>query len=140
MAAEYVSRASLDLVLRHVEGARDPLPGAHGHYVLPALRALAPHRTSIFGHIGDGNLHFNLLPPSGQDFEPFRAAAGDELTGSLHELVASLGGSFSAEHGVGVLKVAELERYETPVSLALMRTLKRALDPDGTMNPGKLLR
>ena len=221
VAAEYVSRASLDLVLRHVEGARDPLPGAHGHYVLlelasadepgslraavervvaagleagevvdavlaesgaqraalwrlrervpeaerreggalkhdvavrisrlaelleraePALRALAPHRTSIFGHIGDGNLHFNLLPPSGQDFEPFRAAAGDELTGSLHELVASLGGSFSAEHGVGVLKVAELERYETPVSLALMRTLKRALDPDGTMNPGKLLR
>jgi FAD/FMN-containing dehydrogenase len=57
----------------------------------------------------------------------------------VHGLTANLGGSFSAEHGVGILKVGELARYESPVALSLMRTLKRALDPHGIMNPGKLL-
>jgi D-lactate dehydrogenase (cytochrome) len=57
----------------------------------------------------------------------------------VHDLAASLGGSFSAEHGIGILKVGELARYESPAALALMRTLKTALDPRGIMNPGKLL-
>jgi FAD/FMN-containing dehydrogenase len=108
--------------------------------VEPALRAIAPHRVSVFGHIGDGNLHLNLLPPAGQDVDALRASAGERLTACVHDAAASLGGSFSAEHGVGVLKVGELERYESPVALALMRALKRALDPDGLMNPGKVLR
>ena len=95
---------------------------------------------SVFGHIGDGNLHLNLLPPVGQSLEALRAAAGERLTACVHDAAAELGGSFSAEHGVGVLKVRELERYEPAVALALMRTLKRALDPDGLMNPGKMLR
>jgi FAD/FMN-containing dehydrogenase len=105
----------------------------------PALTAIAPHRLSIYGHIGDGNLHFNVLPPPGQSVEAFRAAAGEALSKCVHDIAAELGGSFSAEHGVGILKVAELARYASPEALALMRTLKRALDPRGIMNPGKML-
>jgi len=108
--------------------------------VEPALRAIAPHRVSVFGHIGDGNLHLNLLPPVGQSLAELRASAGERLTACVHDVAAALGGSFSAEHGIGALKVRELERYEPPAALALMRTLKRALDPDGMMNPGKVLR
>ncbi|HLF09914.1 MAG TPA: FAD-binding oxidoreductase [Gammaproteobacteria bacterium] len=221
VSAEYVSRRSLDLVLKHVEGARDPLDTAHPHYVLLelasadqdavlrdklervlvsaldegeveggviaesgqqraalwllrervpeaerraggcvkhdvsvrisnlprfieraelALEKIAPHRLSIFGHIGDGNLHFNLLPPAGRSIDEFRAGPAAALSSCVHDLAAELGGSFSAEHGVGILKVSELERYQSPEALALMRTLKHALDPKGIMNPGKVLR
>jgi FAD/FMN-containing dehydrogenase len=94
---------------------------------------------SVYGHIGDGNLHFNVLPPRGQGVDAFRAAHGAALSSCVHDLTASLDGSFSAEHGVGILKVAELARYESPVALATMRALKGALDPRGIMNPGKLL-
>jgi FAD/FMN-containing dehydrogenase len=106
----------------------------------PALSRVAPHRSSVYGHIGDGNLHFNLLPPAGQTLAAFRDGPGGELSACVHEIAASLGGSFSAEHGVGVLKTAELERYKTKEALTLMRTLKTALDPRGIMNPGKMLR
>ena len=220
VSAEYVCRRSLELVLRHVEGARDPLGSPFEHYVLlelasadadDALRTklvrvleagleagdiadgtiaeseaqrralwqlrervpeaerrdggsvkhdisvrisclpefmaraerelarLAPHRLSVYGHIGDGNLHCNVLPPAGQSIEAFRAAAGEALTACVHDLAAGLDGSFSAEHGVGILKKPELARYESPTALELMRTLKAALDPHGIMNPGKLL-
>jgi D-lactate dehydrogenase (cytochrome) len=221
VSAEYVSRRSLELVLRHVEGARDPLDAAREHYVLlelasadaedalraklerilatgvaagdvvdgtiaesggqraalwrlrervpeaernnggsvkhdvsvriaqipefiaraqPALAAIAPHRLSIYGHIGDGNLHFNLLPPDGQTVAEFRDGPASVLSACIHDLAAELGGSFSAEHGVGLLKVPELERYKSKEALTLMRTLKNALDPHGLMNPGKMLR
>lgn len=220
VSAEYVSRAALELVLRHIEAARDPLDAPYPHYVLLELASgddehvlrealerilergmeageivdgalaesgaqrdafwllreqvpeaerraggavkhdisvriadiprflelaeaeLAPlpaHRLSIYGHIGDGNLHYNLLPPAGQPFEAFRDTAGASLSQAVHELAARLGGSFSAEHGIGVLKKAELERYRAPGALKLMRALKRAVDPNGIMNPGKLL-
>jgi D-lactate dehydrogenase (cytochrome) len=105
----------------------------------PALAAVAPHRLSIFGHIGDGNLHVNLLPPAGQSIETFLTASAEALSACVHDLAAELGGSFSAEHGVGVLKVQELRRYKSPAALALMRTLKGALDPHAIMNPGKVL-
>jgi FAD/FMN-containing dehydrogenase len=220
VSAEYVSRRSLELVLRHVDGARDPLGSPAEHYLLlelasadaddtlqekltrvletglaageildgtlaeseaqrrslwllreripeaerrgggsvkhdvsvriarlaefiaraePALEAIAPHRLSIYGHIGDGNLHFNVLPPQGQGTDAFRAAHGAALSSCVHDLAAALGGSVSAEHGVGILKVADLARYESPVALATMRALKSALDLHGIMNPGKLL-
>ncbi len=220
VSAEYVSRRSLELVLRHVEGARDPLGSAAEHYLLlelasadadealraklervlaaglgageivdgtlaeseaqrravwvlreripeaerrdggsvkhdvsvrigsipefleraePALSRIAAQRLSIYGHIGDGNLHFNVLPPAGQSIDEFRVRAAAAVSERVHDLAAELGGSFSAEHGVGILKAGELARYESPVALALMRTLKRALDPRGIMNPGKLL-
>ncbi len=105
----------------------------------PALAAIAPHRLSIYGHIGDGNLHFNALPPAGQSIDEFRAGPAEALSTCVHDLAASLGGSFSAEHGVGILKVHELQRYQPPVAVELMRALKHALDPHGIMNPGKML-
>ena len=74
----------------------------------PALRAIAPYRPSVYGHIGDGNLHFNLRPPPGQTLEEFRVGSADVLTRCVHDLTAALGGSFSAEHGVGILKIGEL--------------------------------
>jgi FAD/FMN-containing dehydrogenase len=105
----------------------------------PALAAIAPHRLSVYGHIGDGNVHFNLLPPAGQTLEAFGAQAADALSRCVHDLAAELGGSFSAEHGIGILKAHELERYKSPEALRLMRALKKALDPKGIMNPGKVL-
>jgi FAD/FMN-containing dehydrogenase len=92
-----------------------------------------------YGHIGDGNLHFNLSPRTPADGERLLAQAAS-VQRAIHDLVREFGGSFSAEHGVGRLKVAELERYADPTELALMRAVKRALDPHGIMNPGKVLR
>jgi len=91
-----------------------------------------------FGHLGDGNIHFNLNQPPGSDREAF-LARWPEIAGAVHELVAELGGSFSAEHGIGALKTAELARYRGGVELALMRRIKACLDPRDLMNPGKLL-
>jgi len=219
VSAEYVSRAALELVFKHVFDTRDPLDTPYEHYVLlelasaesdaclravleriletaleageiedgviagssqqrdslwalresipeaekhaggsvkhdisvrlsqiPAfmrdaeavLSAIAPHRLSLFGHIGDGNLHCNLLPPTGSSLPAFTDAAGN-LSAAVYELANRLGGSFSAEHGVGVLKRDELERFTAPAALDLMRSLKRSMDPKGIMNPGKVV-
>jgi FAD/FMN-containing dehydrogenase len=96
-------------------------------------------RLVAYGHVGDGNLHFNLNQALGADRAAF-LARGDTVKRAIHELVKDFGGSFSAEHGIGRLKVGELERYASPVELDLMRTIKRALDPKGILNPGKVLR
>ncbi len=216
---EYVSRASLDLVLGHVEGVVDPLDRVYDHYVLlemsaavaqgslrelmehaleagmasgdvldgaiaesgpqrsglwklresipeaekkhggaikhdvsvlisriPEYLASAPARVaaitdchlSVYGHIGDGNLHYNLLPPAGSDPEHFRKRWAVPVSQAVHGLAAEMDGSFSAEHGVGKLKKGELQRLKDPVDLAAMRAIKQALDPRGIMNPGKL--
>jgi D-lactate dehydrogenase (cytochrome) len=104
------------------------------------LGQIAPGaRLVAYGHIGDGNLHFNLGFPAGTDGESVRQRAG-EVRRAVHELVASYRGSFSAEHGIGRYKVPELERYEDPVALAVMRRIKHLLDPACIMNPGKVLR
>jgi len=220
VSAEYISRASLELVLQTIEGVRDPLDVPHGHYLLlelasaetdtelrevlegilergledgeiedgvlaesgqqrnslwrlretipeaerrdggslkhdisvrisripefleraeQALGSVAPHRLSVFGHVGDGNLHYNLLPAAGETWDAFKDRSAAALSDAVHDLAVELDGSFSAEHGIGVLKRGELEKYESPVALELMRTLKRALDPSGIMNPGKLV-
>jgi len=217
VAAEYVSRASLDLVLANVASVRDPFNVQYEHYFLLELAGslsesvlremleglletglasglindgvlaqsnaqrdalwrlretipeaergagtsvkhdisvpistipeflsaaserlgnVAEHRLSVFGHVGDGNLHYNLMPPSGRDC--FDEGQADALTDALYEHIATIGGSFSAEHGVGILKRAELARYQSSVSLNLMRRIKSILDPNGIMNPGKL--
>jgi len=96
-------------------------------------------RLVAYGHVGDGNLHFNISQSAGSDRERFLGRA-DSVRCAVHELVHEFGGSFSAEHGIGRLKVGELERYASPVELALMRAVKRAFDPHGIMNPGKVLR
>jgi D-lactate dehydrogenase (cytochrome) len=104
------------------------------------LERLVPGaRLVCYGHLGDGNLHFNLSAPEGADAAAF-LARGAEVRRAVHDLVAACRGSFSAEHGIGQDKVAELERYEDPVALELMLGIKRLLDPRGIMNPGKVLR
>ncbi|QJE02551.1 FAD-binding oxidoreductase [Massilia forsythiae] len=91
-----------------------------------------------FGHLGDGNLHYNIAPPAGIAHDDFLLRQ-DEVNRIVHDSVVAFGGSISAEHGIGALKRGELARYKSPVELGLMRALKAALDPLGIMNPGKIL-
>ncbi|SEA18621.1 FAD-binding oxidoreductase [Rubrimonas cliftonensis] len=95
-------------------------------------------RVNCFGHVGDGNLHFNVFPPDGATREDFAGLAG-AVTRAVHDLVDALGGSVSAEHGLGRLKADELVRYGDPAKLRAMRAIKAALDPAGVMNPGAVL-
>jgi D-lactate dehydrogenase (cytochrome) len=96
-------------------------------------------RLVSYGHVGDGNLHFNLNQAPGADRAAFLAREAP-VKRAIHDLARDFGGSFSAEHGIGRLKVGELERYAPPVELDLMRAIKHALDPNGILNPGKVLR
>ncbi|MBO34381.1 MAG: hypothetical protein CMM74_15635 [Rhodospirillaceae bacterium] len=98
---------------------------------LPGIRVCA------FGHIGDGNIHFNLTQPVDSDKEAF-IAQWEELNRIVHDFVVELGGSISAEHGIGLVKKKELAHYADETKLKLMRTIKQALDPDILMNPGKI--
>jgi FAD/FMN-containing dehydrogenase len=91
-----------------------------------------------YGHAGDGNLHFNVSQRAGTETQTFLAHEAF-LKRAMHDLVASLKGTFSAEHGIGQLKVQELARYAQPEELAAMRSIKQALDPRGILNPGKVL-
>ncbi len=91
-----------------------------------------------YGHLGDGNLHFNINQRPGYQIAQLQAVE-PKLRRAVHDFVKELGGSFSAEHGIGQLKVFELERYANPVELELMRRVKQAFDPNGIMNPGKVL-
>lgn len=95
-------------------------------------------RVVCFGHIGDGNLHYNLSFPKSGDNAALMARAG-EVNSCVHDLVHRMGGSISAEHGLGQLKRIEIRRYKGPVELQLMRSVKQAIDPRGLMNPGKVL-
>ncbi|MGH6661997.1 MAG: FAD-binding oxidoreductase [Rhodospirillales bacterium] len=105
----------------------------------PAVeKAVKGVRVVAFGHLGDGNLHFNLSQPEGADAKTFTGER-ERINHIVHDIAARLGGSFSAEHGIGKLKRDELRRYRSAEELALMRTLKCALDPRGIMNPGKVL-
>jgi FAD/FMN-containing dehydrogenase len=220
-AFELISRNCLELVLKHIPGTRDPLPGRNEWYVLTeladshagdALRqeleraleaamddglvldvAIAESRSQgqalwkiretipeaakgeaamlyrhdiavavsaiprfireardalearfpgahliCFGHLGDGNLHYNVFIP-GRARADAAAREAHDVTDLVYDLVETYGGSFSAEHGVGLAKVAELRRYKSSVELELMRSIKRTLDPKGLMNPGKVL-
>jgi FAD/FMN-containing dehydrogenase len=220
-AFELISRACLELVLRHIPGTRDPLAQPHEWYVLTELadsqtgdtlrqeleraleealasglvldatlaesggqsQALWRIRESIpeaargeagmlyrhdisvavsavpefvreagpeldkrfpgaqvicFGHLGDGNLHYNVFIP-GRSRSDAAAREAHDVTDLVYDLVQRYGGSFSAEHGIGLAKVKELVRYKSPLELELMRAIKRTLDPEGIMNPGKVL-
>jgi FAD/FMN-containing dehydrogenase len=104
-----------------------------------ALRAEFPEvRIVCFGHIGDGNLHYNLSRPETQSNGEFIART-DAVNRIVHDLVHELGGSISAEHGLGQLKRAEVLRYKSATEMDLMRAVKHAIDPRGLMNPGKVL-
>ncbi len=220
-AFELISRACLDLVMKHIPGVRDPLSTPHQWYVLTELGDSSPGNTlrdalesaleqslekqlvidatlaenhgqsqalwrireSIpeaarnesgmlyrhdiavavgaipafirdgqaalekhfkgtniicFGHLGDGNLHYNTYVEGRMRNDPVACNAND-VTTVIYDIVKQYKGSFSAEHGIGMAKVEELVRYKDPIEIDLMRTVKRALDPLGIMNPGKVL-
>ncbi|MDO5641699.1 MAG: FAD-binding oxidoreductase [Paracoccus sp. (in: a-proteobacteria)] len=102
------------------------------------IAGMGDMRINCFGHLGDGNLHFNVFPARGRtrsDYEALRPA----VQRAVHEMVVARGGSFSAEHGVGRLKAGDLARWADPARLAAMRAIKAALDPAGIMNPGAVL-
>jgi len=100
--------------------------------ILPGIRPVP------FGHMGDGNVHFNLSQPIGMDSAAY-LARWDEFNKIVHDIVAHLGGSISAEHGLGRMKRSEITRYKSALEMGLMRAVKQALDPKGIMNPGKLV-
>lgn len=100
--------------------------------VIPSIRAVP------FGHMGDGNIHFNFSQPIGADGKAFMAQ-DDALHAAIYDIVLRLGGSFSAEHGIGQLKTSLLRQHKDPVALEMMRAIKQALDPNGILNPGKML-
>jgi FAD/FMN-containing dehydrogenase len=217
---ELMSRRSIDFVLAHLPGSRDPLAGQHDWYVLlevssgrsdteardlveaifvdaseaglvedgmmaetieqaralwdirhaipdmqgfeggsikhdvsvpvdamPELIARGIERVTAmipgirpvpFGHVGDGNIHFNFTQPEGMDKAAF-LARWEEVNAAVHEIVGELGGSISAEHGIGQLKRALLPQFKSAVEIDLMRKIKATLDPNGILNPGKVL-
>jgi len=102
------------------------------------LRAYPGIRMVTFGHLGDGNLHYNVSPPDGGVPEAFMRELG-AVNRIVHDAVARFGGSISAEHGLGQLKRGEILRYKSAIEIELMRSIKRTLDPHGIMNPGKVL-
>lgn len=220
-ACEYMNRTTLDFVLRHAPGCRDPLSGPHPHYVLIELTspraegdlngvleqtlaqaisdglvgdavtarsaaqgralwrlreeasdaqkpegasikhdvsvplgrvpafltratlaceaAMPGLRVAAFGHVGDGNIHFNLSQPIGADRAAF-LGQWSRFNRIVHDIVAELEGSFSAEHGIGRLKLDEMAHYKTPLDLELMGRLKQAFDPAWLLNPGAVVR
>ena len=92
-----------------------------------------------FGHLGDGNIHFNISQPEGVEPRTFLARLS-EVTACIHDMVHRYQGSISAEHGIGQAKVDEITRYKSAAELEAMRAIKRALDPNNIMNPGKVVR
>jgi FAD/FMN-containing dehydrogenase len=112
-----------DFIARATAAVEDRLPGV---------------RPVPFGHIGDGNVHFNLSQPVAMDKAAF-LDLWDEMNAIVHGIVREMGGSISAEHGVGQLKRDEIAATKSPVEMELMRSLKRALDPKGILNPGKVV-
>ena len=112
------------------------------HFIAEASRLCEAHmpgiRVCAFGHMGDGNIHFNLSQPEGMDKAAY-LATWEDFNRLVHDLVAELHGSISAEHGIGILKREELPLYKDKVALDLMAAVKKAVDPRGLANPGKVL-
>lgn len=102
------------------------------------LAKIGDMRVNCFGHLGDGNLHFNAFPAAGKDRKDY-AELRDDIQSCVHDLVVEMNGSISAEHGIGRLKTADLAHYGDAGKLAAMRAIKGALDPHGIMNPGAVL-
>ena len=96
-------------------------------------------RLCAFGHVGDGNMHYNPVRPLAWELARYRQER-ERINRIVHDIVVDLGGSISAEHGIGQSRLAGLEHYKEPAELAMMRAVKRALDPKGIMNPGKVVR
>ncbi|MBE7369891.1 FAD-binding oxidoreductase [Ramlibacter pallidus] len=102
-------------------------------------REIAGVRLVNFGHLGDGNLHYNVQAPEGGDMQAFLRDQEERVNALVFEQVRRFDGSISAEHGIGTLKAAKLPHHKSPVALGMMRALKKALDPQGILNPGRVL-
>jgi FAD/FMN-containing dehydrogenase len=106
--------------------------------IMESNYSVARPRLSIFGHIGEGNLHINILPAVGVKADRFKLEM-KSLSQCVEDAAVAVGGSFSAEHGIGQSRIEKLARYRGGVDIALMKAIKAALDPEGLMNPGKIL-
>ncbi|SMQ60085.1 4-phosphoerythronate dehydrogenase (FAD-dependent) [Devosia lucknowensis] len=116
------------------------VPALIGQGVTAAETLVPGIRPVPFGHMGDGNIHFNFSMPVGADPKAFMAEFDEAVHAVIYDVVLKLGGSVSAEHGIGQLKVDLLRQVKDPVALDMMRAIKTALDPKGILNPGKMLR
>ncbi|EGD59183.1 FAD linked oxidase-like protein [Novosphingobium nitrogenifigens DSM 19370] len=109
-------------------------------FAVPFFESEFPGTTAVgFGHLGDGNIHFHVLAPAGSDGPSWEAGDGKAISRKVHDLVTQWGGSISAEHGIGQMKRDELARLGDPAALHVLRAVKAALDPQGLLNPGKLI-
>ena len=115
------------------------IPAFVAHTDALLQREIPGVRLVTFGHLGDGNLHYNVQAPAEGDAKAFLRDREADANHWVYEAVAEFGGSFSAEHGIGSLKADKLEKYQSPVALTMMRAIKNALDPQGIMNPGRVL-
>ncbi|WP_121119680.1 FAD-binding oxidoreductase [Croceibacterium ferulae] len=109
-------------------------------HAVPLTEARFPGTTAIaFGHLGDGNVHYHVIAPPGSERAAWEGGEGKVISAFVHDLVTEWDGTISAEHGIGQMKADELVRLADPVQVAMMRAVKQALDPQGLLNPGKLL-
>ncbi len=135
-----LAQAEEGLNIKHDISVQIPRIPAFVEYADALLQREIPGvRLVNFGHLGDGNLHYNVQAPADGDPKAFLREQEDRVNHLVYEAVAQFGGSFSAEHGVGELKVDKLQKYQSPVALSMMRAIKGALDPQGLMNPGRVL-
>jgi len=135
-----LAQAEEGLNIKHDISVQIPRIPAFVAYADELLQREIPGvRLVNFGHLGDGNLHYNVQAPADGDAKAFLRDQEARVNDLVYEAVAKFGGSFSAEHGVGALKVDKLEQYQSPVALTMMRAIKGALDPQGLMNPHCLL-
>ncbi|MFS0735554.1 FAD-binding oxidoreductase [Sphingomonas sp. 1P06PA] len=138
-AVPEAERADGSSVKHDVSVAVAAMPG----FILSARAAVEARftgaRVIAFGHLGDGNVHFNVRPPAGPDGAAWIAAHGPAVNGFVHDLVGQAGGSLSAEHGIGQTRLAEFARVGGAARLAALAAIKTAIDPRGIMNPGKLV-
>ncbi|MEO7247239.1 MAG: FAD-binding oxidoreductase, partial [Novosphingobium sp.] len=117
----------------------EKMPAFVDHAVAVIEAAWPGTQAIAFGHLGDGNVHFHVISPSGSKQDLWETGEAKAISGQVHDMVVAWGGSISAEHGIGQVKRAELERLSDPVALNMMRSVKKALDPAELLNPGKLL-
>ena len=135
-----LAQAEEGLNIKHdISIAASRIPAFVEHTDALLQREIPGVRLVNFGHLGDGNLHYNVQAPAGGDAREFLRTQEDRVNALVYDAVAQFDGSFSAEHGVGVLKADKLAQYKSPVALGLMRAIKQALDPQGLMNPGCIL-
>jgi len=136
-----LAQAEEGLNIKHdISVAVSRIPEFVDHTDALLQREIPGVRLVNFGHLGDGNLHYNVQAPAEGDAKAFLRDQEERVNTLVYDAVEKFGGSFSAEHGIGALKVHKLEKHKSPVALGMMRAIKGALDPQGIMNPGRVLR